>query len=62
MKFVGQGGAPMRARIVAVGVLVAGVYAGVAGAQQTAPSSEAPAAAQPIQIAQTFLIAWGHER
>ncbi len=46
----------MRIRIAMLVALVALVFAASAGAQQPA------AAPGPIEIAQTFLMAWGHER
>lgn len=52
----------MRIRIAMLGVLVALVFAAVAGAEQATPTTEAASASQPIQIAHTFLVSWGHER
>jgi hypothetical protein len=46
----------MNIRIAALAALAALVFASSARAQQPA------AAAEPIQLAQTFLTAWGHER
>ena len=52
----------MKTRILVLGAFVVVMHATGAGAQQAAPTSPAASAAQPIQIAQTFLVAWGHER
>jgi hypothetical protein len=46
----------MSIRIAARAALAALVFASAARAQQPAPAPE------PIQLAQTFLLAWGHER